>query len=119
MDIEIDFEKHYAEQEKRYQAEAVERFAKIEEIYVGMPATMGIGSDSYAQMVVEIIRFKSGANAGKVRYVITEDAEWVDGVLVNRGNRNLRFSPNKYGYLRASSYRLSVGKAVDYRDPSF
>lgn len=92
---------------------------EITKIEIGTPATLSIGSDSYARMVVEVGYFKTGNRAGQVRYVIVEPAEYIDGVLVNYGERQDRFIPNKFGRLKCGSCSLHIGTARDYRDPSF
>ena len=38
-------------------------------VEVGMPATYGIGSDSYGGTVTGVVRFKSGARKGEINYV--------------------------------------------------
>jgi hypothetical protein len=109
----------YETYEERREREKVERFEKLESAYPGMPATKGIGSDSYAYMVTSVERFKTGANAGKVKAVTAERAELMDGLLLNVGDP-VRFLPTKNGYLtHAKSYSLYLGEATDYRDPSF
>jgi hypothetical protein len=92
---------------------------EIQNIEIGTPATLCIGSDSYARMVVEVGYFKTGARAGQIRYVIAEPAEYIDGVLVNYSERQDRFIPNKFGKLKCGSCSLYIGTATDYRDPSF
>lgn len=82
--------------------------------FLGMPATVGIGSDSYAVSVSEIIFFKSGRNMGEPR-----------GIKVKvEGNENLfkdlTFRMTKWGSYRANDhYSLTLGVARDYFDPSF
>jgi hypothetical protein len=39
-------------------------------IQVGDPATYSCGSDSYAAVVSEVVRFKEGKRAGKVKYIM-------------------------------------------------
>ncbi len=75
--------------------------------YIGMPATVHIGSDSYATSVVEITYFKEGKRAGEVKTIVT-------------GHRDLEFRLNKWGRYRAQeSFGLGLGYARDYRDPHF
>lgn len=75
--------------------------------YIGMPATVYIGSDSYATEVIEITYFKEGKRAGEVKTIIT-------------GHRDLVFRLNKWGRYRANEhFGLGLGRAIDYRDPSF
>jgi hypothetical protein len=83
---------------------------------VGMPATFGIGSDSYAMTVVAIEYFKTGARAGQVKAVFAAD----------EGRTPERFVMTKQGRLqKRDQYEsrfygsLSIGYARDYRDPSF
>jgi hypothetical protein len=39
------------------------------DIMVGDPATYSVGSDSYAEVVSEVVRFKEGKRAGQVKYI--------------------------------------------------
>lgn len=74
---------------------------------VGMPATIFIGSDSYATEVVAITYFKEGKRAGEVKEIHTT-------------HRDLVFRLNKWGSYRANEhYGLGLGFARDYRDPHF
>lgn len=47
------------------------RFPQIadKDIQVGDPATLSVGSDCYADTVYEIVRFKEGKRAGKIKYI--------------------------------------------------
>lgn len=80
---------------------------------VGMPATFYSGSDCYAYEVAEIVYFKSGAKAGEPKAII--------GVRKNGSIQTFTRTKNgyqkKYGDHFGGSFR--VGKAKEYRDPSF
>lgn len=80
---------------------------------VGDPATFGIGSDSYAYEVVEVIRFKGGKQAGQVKAVKAsyEGREAEEFFKTKRGFQK-KFGDHYNG-------KLVVGYARDYRDPSF
>lgn len=41
----------------------------VEDVTVGMPATITVGSDRYAARIVEVERYKTGAKAGQVKAV--------------------------------------------------
>jgi len=82
----------------------------VEEAEAGTPATFYIGSDSYAGSVEYLIRYKSGDKKGFVRIV---------GFKFERGEAVTDFRQDKRGRWCSSHARLLVGKAIDYRDPSF
>ncbi len=48
-----------------------EKYAHIadQDIQVGDPATYSCGSDSYADVVTSVVRFKEGKRAGQVKYI--------------------------------------------------
>lgn len=75
------------------------------EAKVGMPATMSIGSDSYATEVTAVYRFASGSRKGLVRAVETKK-----GLFTLRDNGRL---------IMGKHYYLSLGVAIDYWDPHF
>ena len=82
------------------------------EICEGQPATYFIGSDSYAQTVDKVTRFKSGARAGQIREIESGG----DRFRPRHGRFRLvdRFDGRTLDY-----GQLVVGFAKDYRDPSF
>lgn len=80
-------------------------------IEVGMPATMYIGSDSYATEITAVNYFKSGNRAGQVKSV---EIKWFDGIK--------KFTAKiwEHGVSFSSEYySLGLGYATDYRDPHF
>lgn len=83
---------------------------------IGMPASYGIGSDSYAMTVVAIDYFKTGAKAGAVKaiYAAHEDHEAEKFTLTKSGRFQKRAQYESYFY-----GSLTVGDAIEYRDPSF
>ena len=92
-----------------------------EEIVPGAPATYFIGSDSYAETVGTVVRFKSGKRKGKIKEIHIREDGW-QGPTVFRAEE----SPNGHvSYLLVSDGRkqwyaqLVVGFQKDYRDPSF
>ena len=54
-----------------FNREWFETYANIadENIQVGDPATYSCGSDSYADVVTSVVRFKEGKRAGQVKYI--------------------------------------------------
>ena len=70
---------------------------------VGLPATISIRTDSYSGTVLACTR-------RTITFGWTPES---DGCV-----ERLVFRPTKNGW-RLGSYRLSVGAAIDYRDPSF
>lgn len=79
---------------------------------IGMPATYYIGSDCYAYEVAEIIYFKSGQKAGQPKMIMAKSGNRIE--TFTRTKRGFQMS---YGDSFGGSFR--VGKAVEYRDPSF
>lgn len=71
----------------------------------GTPATVRIGSDRYAAQIVAVS--KTGA---KIVVEYTTDGHKGERVVFHRNGR---------GLYQAGAYRLAIGEAVDYRDPSF
>ena len=71
------------------------------DLLVGLPATIHIGSDRYAAKVVRV--------TAKTIVVSRHEGD-TDGQV-------FRFT--KRGWQAGRSYRLTVGYAEDYRDPSF
>lgn len=71
-------------------------------LLIGLPATIGIWSDRYAAKVVAAtrctvtVRTGTDGDGGRMTFRQTKRRGWASG-----------------------SYRLSVGVAEDYRDPSF
>lgn len=82
---------------------------------VGMPATFGIGSDSYAMVVTDVIRFKTGAKTGQVKAVIAKNEnENEEKFYVTKSGRIQKRDNDGYSY-----GSLTIGFARDYRDPNF
>lgn len=82
-----------------------------EQIGVGSPVTVSIGSDSYAGKVLELRRNREG----KICYVkVTRDGMGTSHMI--------EFRLRKSGQLRSSghgSYGLTLGFSENHRDPSF
>ena len=104
------------------------------EIEIGTPATYSVGSDCYAEEVVEVQTFKTGAKAGlpKVITVRRVNVNWDYGqnygvqdqkaFTPNPDGRLTRFTVRKDGKFRkeGSDYgTLTIGTYREYRDPSF
>lgn len=109
------------------------------QVEVGMVATYYIGSDSYADIVTNVVRFKSGARAGQINYLETThevngvktrfhakerpcyssthertESKPEDCVNCNKHQRGI------YDYVsRSWSGQVQVGYAKEYRDPHF
>jgi hypothetical protein len=80
---------------------------------IGMPATFYIGSDCYAYEVVSIEYFKSGKKAGQPKSIVAKRDNGIETfVYSKRGFQQYYQYGENYGSFR-------VGKAVEYRDPSF
>jgi hypothetical protein len=60
-----------------FNSEWFEKYAHIadENIQVGDPATYSCGSDSYADVVTSVVRFKEGKRAGQVKYITLRDGD--------------------------------------------
>ena len=91
-------------------------------IQVGDPATHRVGSDRYASVVTEVEYFKSGKRAGQVKAVT---ARWAgrdfggERFLATEGrDGEIRFA-KRSGNRIAWWNTLTIGEAIDYRDPSF
>ena len=126
----------------------MEGWKEISEVQVGDLATESVGSDSYGRRVVKVERFKTGKRAGEVKYVWVDrlDGRKRDFVLIASNEKNelvrvqdgaRRFYAKQIkvcrhikscacnkGYdvvLEGNGWwnHLSIGKAVDYSDPSF
>lgn len=54
-----------------------EKYAHIADsnIQVGDPATYSVGSDAYAEVVTEVVRFKEGKRAGHIKYIRLSDGD--------------------------------------------
>jgi hypothetical protein len=116
-----------------------ERFPAIPmmEVEVGMVATHSVGSDSYADIVTKVVRFKSGARAGQINYL--ETTHEVNGVKTKfLAKEKLCYSTshkeavpekcvncnhNSRGIFeyraRHWSGRVQVGYGINYQDPHF
>ena len=96
---------------------------------VGLPATVGVGSDCYPATVIDVTLFKSGAKAGEVRSVTVQfdSHHSVGGVWPdleyeydrNPVGRILTFFVNGQGKFRTDGYRLGLGHRRYYNDPHF
>ena len=103
----------------------------IEDITIGMPVTVSIGSDSYPY---EVIGIKNKSTVVLREVTPTNKSDWTDGCntdkyvsnpkgetieVSNRGKHGW----HKVGDYRSPSYgwcyRIRFGRAVYYRDPSF
>jgi hypothetical protein len=110
-----------------------------ESVQVGMPATFSVGTDSYGTEVAEVVRFKSGARAGLIKYITVksqtinygygpEPIKFYAQPISSKCHDNYsetcldcyqmelgvyRFVSNK------TTGRVMVGYAKDYRDPHF
>lgn len=101
-----------------------------ESVEVGMPATVGVGSDSYATVVTEVVRFKSGARAGLINYIKVDRFEHkfyakelkkcyrhenheAKDHCVPCYQKNL----GVYNFKHKDWFKATVGYAIDYRDP--
>lgn len=115
------------------------------DIQVGDLATIYIGSDSYGERVSEVVRFKEGKRKGQIKYIrlnredmkflayplrcdshleprlTNEDPEIINGKIYFMKPICPTCWKESYGAVRfaSSSYRVVVGYAKDYRDPSF
>lgn len=93
-------------------------------ITLGMPATIQVGTDSYAAEVVELVDYKT-------REAWEKAGHWVKAVVVrftsNGGNngRTMTFrikhtAQGDYFYVpKHRAYGLRLGEAVNYSDPHF
>jgi hypothetical protein len=79
---------------------------------VGTPATYSIGSDCYAAEIVNVQRYKSGKNIGKVSFVEVQ----ISFGQVRKFTRRAHGSFLSVGYNCGS---LTVGYAYEYMDPHF
>ena len=103
----------------------------IDEIYVGMPVTVSIGSDSSPY---EVIGIKNKSTIFIREATPVDKGDWAEGgytdkyksnpqgnilEITNRGTHGW----HKVGDYRSPSYgwcyRIMFGRAVHYRDPSF
>jgi len=82
---------------------------------VGMPATFGIGSDSYGLEITGITYYKTGAKAGQVKEIMAGKPDEVsETFFVTKSGRIQKRS------LYSGFYgSLTIGFARDYWDPSF
>ena len=81
--------------------------ADAHRLLVGLPATISIGSDRYAAVVVSA--------TPSLKIICVEFRGYPD-------SERMRFTLRKDGGYRSTgrgSYRLTVGIAHDYRDPEF
>ena len=125
---------------KSWVEEYNERFPAIAmmEVEVGNVATYYIGSDSYADIVTNVVRFKSGARAGQINYL--ETTHEVNGVKTRFHAKEIRCTSSncersadvkncvscdqkargifRY-YSRSWTGEVAVGYAKEYRDPHF
>lgn len=81
-----------------------------DEIKVGDPATYYVGSDSYAETVTEVIRFKSGSRKGQIKELHTANDKFRA-----RNGRYLQVDRNDGRVMWYA--QLVVGFQRDYRDP--
>jgi hypothetical protein len=126
---------------KSWVEEYNERFPAIAmmEVEVGNVATYYVGSDSYADIVTNVVRFKSGARAGQINYL--ETTHEVNGVKTRFYAKEIKctnYSCSKdsadpkncvwcnqkargiYKFIaRTWSGEVAVGYAKEYRDPHF
>jgi hypothetical protein len=126
---------------KTWVEEYNERYPAISmmEVKVGNIATYYIGSDSYADIVTNVVRFKSGARAGQINYI--ETTHKVNGVKTrfhakerpcySSTHEKTESKPEQcvncnqhqrgiYDYVsRSWGGHVQVGYAKEYRDPHF
>jgi hypothetical protein len=89
---------------------------KQQEIAVGMPATLCVGSDSYAYEITELIPYANGYKSKK----------WGIGIkyaVIKRNNQTHRAKikyNDKYGYHgELGGHYVAIGIGEDYLDPPF
>lgn len=103
----------------------------IKEIYIGMPVTISVGSDAYPYEVIQIpnattviVRevqpigksdWASGCHTEKYKSMPHGDTK----VLTNRGTHGWHVQGGYRSKYYGWSEKVSFGKAVYYRDPSF
>jgi len=89
---------------------------KQQEIAVGMPATLCVGSDSYAYEIVELIPYANGRKSKRygigIKYAVIKR-----GVNVHRAK--VKYD-EKHGYHgELGGHYLAIGIGEDYLDPHF
>jgi hypothetical protein len=89
---------------------------KQSEIAVGMPATLCVGSDSYAYEITELIPYANGRKSKK----------WGIGIKYAKIKRGLNLHTakikydEKFGYYgELGGHHLVIGIGEDYHDPHF
>lgn len=94
-----------ADRKARWLADKAERDAKYpriapDDIKPGDPATHYVGSDSYAAVVIDVERFKSGKRKGQIKAILAANADVnEDGTLTPRphGNMIIDFAQDENG----------------------
>lgn len=79
---------------------------------VGTPCTVSIGSDRYAYTVVAVTAHTITVGKPMV------DGSWSQSTTFRKSKRPADLAKGKPVW-RSGSYRLSLGVADEYRDPSF
>lgn len=141
-----DWAKAFADEAVLAEAERIVRDSLYDDPPVGTPASVGVGSDSYPAVVTDVVRFKTGARAGKVRAISVAHIDYDPDAVTDkratggygkdftvdvthpsvkpRGHAETYTRRDKHGgvrWVREGSDWQSVGLGVarDYRDPHF
>lgn len=104
----------------------------------GDACTISVGTDSYAEQVTNVFHFKTGPKAGQVKAITISghhtneifypypiecsSKNWNHPEGFSARCVNCQQAANGVAIFRKSkhgTYRVSVGQAKDYRDPSF
>lgn len=106
------------------------------EIYVGMPATLSVGSDAYAYYVNEILEYDRKGEPTKVRIIraTVEPSNKIYGwivspfedvckdafsMIIKKTRKSKRFGIIWTTDGTQNGSRVNLGYALEYRDPSF
>lgn len=141
-----DYAKAFDEAAVLAEAERIVRDALYDEPAPGVAASIHVGSDSYAAVVTDVVRYKSGARKGKVRAIRVAHVEYDNRAVIERratggygkdftvdvGHPSVKPRGEPATYTRRDKYdsvrwvregstweSVSLGTARDYRDPHF
>jgi len=141
-----DWSDTFAETAVIAEAERIVRDALYDDPIVGAPASIGVGSDSYPAVVTDVVRYKTGAKAGKVRKILVAQVNYEPAAVTARREtggyghdhtidvthpsvtvrdkraytRRDRFGGVRWVREGGGDYdRVALGEARDYRDPHF